>query len=200
MEKSENRKAKKTKRYHIRLALNIFILSFSLSILMSIASQTTLSKSSVIFAFFVLLFIISIGVMFDIIGVAVATADQSPFHAMAAKKNPRAQIALKMLKNASLVATFSNDVVGDIAGIISGAAVASIVFRLVDMQLVTQVGFFNVLLSGLAAGLTVGGKAIGKEFALNQSKEIVYWVASVLYDIQYLLKFKWLHIGQHRKK
>ncbi|MCK8058881.1 MULTISPECIES: hypothetical protein [unclassified Fusibacter] len=189
---SGQKKLKKGKRYHIKLAVQIFILSFSLSILMSFASQTTLSKSSVIFAFFVLLVIIFIGVIFDIVGVAVATADPAPFHAMASKKNPKAILALVMLKRASLVATFSNDVIGDIAGIISGTAVAIIVFRMVSLGLVTQSSLFNVLLSSTAAGLTVGGKAIGKELAINHSKEIVYLVATVMYDIKYMASFKWL--------
>lgn len=183
-----SKSVKKTKTYFFRLAINIFLLSFSLSIILSFTSQIVLTKASIVFAFFVLLFIVFVGIIFDIVGVAVATADAGPFHAMAAKKNPRAKIAIFLLKKASLVATFSNDVVGDIAGIISGAAVASIVFRMVSLYELSHGQLYNVLLSSIAAGLTVGGKALGKELALKKSKEIVYFVATILYNIQSVFK------------
>ena len=53
----------------------------------------------------VLLFIL-IGVMFDMVGVAVAAADEAPFHSMASQKVKGASLAIKMIKNASKVFIF----------------------------------------------------------------------------------------------
>lgn len=179
----------------LRFALQIFIISFALSILLSFSSQSALSNSCIFIAFLVLLLIIFIGIIFDVVGVAVATAQAAPFHAMAAKKNPRANIALNMIRRASLVATFSNDVVGDIAGIISGAAVASIAIKIGTLYSAGNTALVNVLLSGIAASLTVAGKALGKDIAIKQSNAIVYIVATIVYDVKYIVTFQWLGHG-----
>ena len=38
-----------------------------------------------------------------------------------------------------------------------------------------------VLISGMVAGLTIGGKALGKTVALNKSTSVVYWVGRFLH-------------------
>ncbi len=60
-----------------------------------------------------------------------------------------------------------NDVVGDICGIVSGTTAAVIVIRLqtaLDMRSV----LVSVAVTALISGLTIGGKALGKTFAIQQ--------------------------------
>ncbi len=72
-------------------------------------------------------------IFFDIIGIAVTTAKEMPFHAMAANKVEEAKYAIKLVKNASQVSNFCNDVIGDISGIISGSLGATIIFKLANI-------------------------------------------------------------------
>lgn len=45
-------------------------------------------------------------------------------------------------------------------------------------------------MSALAAGLTVGGKAIGKNIAVNSCTEIVHTVGRVIYTLHHLFHKK----------
>ena len=131
-------------------------------------------------ALLILLLFIGLGIVFDIIGVAVTAADPKPFHSMASHKEKGAKQALMLLRSADRVSSVCNDVVGDICGIVSGATGAVIVAQL-------QTGFHvqSVLISvgvtALVSGLTIGGKAVGKPFAMKQSTRVVYLAGRFLY-------------------
>ena len=60
----------------------------------SFFSSTVLEGAGLVEAFLVLLLIVALGIVFDIIGVAVMSAEEKPFHAMAAKKVPGAAEAV----------------------------------------------------------------------------------------------------------
>ena len=167
----------------IRRRWVIFITIFAslLSVFMSTFSDILLRKSNTAVAFIVLIAIIFIGILFDIIGVAVTVTDEKPFHSMAASKVKGAKSSLMLIRNASRVSNVCNDVIGDICGIISGSSAAFIVTQ-VDFS---DVGFmsaavFSVILSGIVASLTIGGKAFGKEIAINNSKEIISMIGRIL--------------------
>ena len=134
----------------------------------------------ILFAALVLAVFIGLGILFDIIGVAVTAADPRPFHSMAAHKEPGAKEALVLLRNAGRVSSVCNDVVGDICGIVSGATSAVIVARL-QSGLSVQSVWISVGVTALVSGLTIGGKAIGKPFAMNQSKQVVYLAGRFLH-------------------
>lgn len=137
-------------------------------------------------AFGILLTIILIGILFDIIGVAVTAADIKPFHSMAAHKAHGAQEALHMLRNAEKVSSFCNDVVGDICGVVSGTASASIVvLMLKNAGSGVKMQGLEIIMAALVSGLTVGGKAIGKTFAIHNSTGIVHMAALVVYYMKY---------------
>jgi len=125
-----------------------------------------------------------VGIAFDIVGVAAAAADEKPFHAMAAADRPGARQAIWIVRNADAVVSFCNDVVGDVAGTLSGAAGAAIVVRVLALRPGLDETLMSVLMVGLVAALTVGGKAAGKGFALNQSTNIVYAAARVLHILE----------------
>ena len=110
-----------------RWALTAFLLAVGMSALLSFASESVLSQAGLILALLILVLFIVLGIVFDIIGVAVTAADPKPFHSMAAHKEKGAKEALSLLRNADRVSSVCNDVVGDICGIVSGATSAVIV-------------------------------------------------------------------------
>lgn len=167
-----------------RWITSIFGATIGISAAMSLISNGLLSGSGTGVSFLILLAIILLGIVFDIIGVAVTAAEEKPFHSMAAKKVPEAREALSMLRRADRVSSFCNDVVGDICGVVSGSASAVIAARaIVGMEpLWGQV--VNLLMSAVVAGLTVGGKAFGKSIAMQNSTAIVHTAARLLYGVK----------------
>jgi len=168
------------KKYNFRWVITITIWTFFLAMGISVFSEAVLSNAEVYFAFIILLIIISIGVFTDIIGISVTSASEKPFHAMAANKVEGAKFAIKLLKNAGPVSNFCNDVIGDICGILSGVAGASIIINLKTLPLSMSRPLLTTILSGLVAALTVGGKAIGKGIAINNAHIIVFNTARFL--------------------
>lgn len=163
----------------------VVILAFGLSVFFSTISEILLKQVNLIISMFILLFIIIIGVFFDIIGVAVTSSNEAPFHAMAADKVPGSKEAVRLVRNADIVSNFCNDVVGDICGIVSGAAGAAIVVRVAATGFSqNQVIIFSILLTGIISTLTIGGKALGKGIAIKNSKTVVYGVGLFLYKLK----------------
>ncbi len=134
----------------------------------------------------ILLAIILVGILFDVIGMAVATADEKPFHSIAARKVPGAQEAIQLLRNAERVSSICNDVVGDICGVVSGSASATIAAQILGNFDMSWPQIVSLGMSALAAGLTVGGKAIGKSFAVSSCTDIVHFVGRLVYRLRHL--------------
>ena len=149
-------------------------------------SDEIMASSGMIVAFLILLAIILIGIIFDIIGVAVTSADEKPFHSMAARKVPGGQEAIRLLRNAERVSSICNDVVGDICGVVSGSASATIAAQVLENFEFTWPRIVSLVMSALVAGLTVGGKAIGKTFAINSCTVIISFVGKVIYSFRHL--------------
>ena len=112
-----------------RWIITIFVITVCISAVMSLISTNLLANATLGVSFVILISIIAIGIVFDIIGVAVTAADEKPFHSMASRKVPEAGEALKLIRNAGRVSSFCNDVIGDICGVISGSASATIAVR-----------------------------------------------------------------------
>ncbi len=161
------------------------ILIFSITILVSgaisLLSEELLARSGMAAAFLILLVIVLIGILFDVLGVAVTSADERPFHSMAARKVPGAQEAIRLLRNAERVSSICNDVVGDICGVISGSASAALDARLIGHFTFTWPNVVTLLMSAMVAGLTVGGKAVGKAYAINSCTQIVHTAGKVIH-------------------
>lgn len=157
------------------VTLTAFTISFGLSFI----SEMTIPNLSLWLGIIVTLLFVLLGIVFDIIGVSVTTADEAVFHSMNSRKVKGANVAVKFKKNADKVSSFCCDVIGDICGIISGAAATTIA-----AILVTEF-HFNALVTSLTvaaiiASLTIGGKAIGKSFAINKSDIILYEFAKFI--------------------
>ena len=187
MNKKDERKPKKAKQEvnHLRWVLRIFLLSVSLSAVLSLCSGAALDGAGLVTAVVILLFFVFLGIVFDIIGVAVTSAQEAPFHSMASHREKGASEAIKLLRNAEKVSSICNDVVGDICGIMSGATAAVIV-----ANIASDLGYggmvFQILLSGLVAGLTIGGKAVGKTIAMNNNTEIVLFCGKIAAGVKRL--------------
>lgn len=171
-------KDKKNTDSKIRWLITVFITTFILSLFFNYISTGAISNLDVVPAIFILVFVIALGILFDIIGVAVTVADEREFHAMATKKIKGSKCAIKLIRNSAKVANICADVIGDIAGVLSGAISALIALKISSSYTLN----FNIqfLLSALVASITVGGKAIGKGIAQKYTTKIVSAVSKVL--------------------
>lgn len=181
MSQARKKHAGKKTKPDYRWIVVIFALTVAISAVMSFVSSNLLDLASLAVSFLILICIILIGIVFDVIGVAVTAADETPFHAMASRKVPEAMEALRLIRSASRVSSFCNDVIGDICGVISGSASAVIAARVIARHATGAELYVNLLMSALVAGLTVGGKAFGKTFAMQNSTGIVQSTAKILH-------------------
>ncbi len=190
MAKADPASSKRERNKTIRWVVTIFFVTMFISGTITLISDAIMEVSGMVVCFLILFAIIMVGIHFDIIGVAVTSADEKPFHSMAARKVPGAHEAILLLRNAERVSSICNDVVGDICGVVSGSASATIsALIIVNMQ-----GFWKsvvaLAMSALVAGLTVGGKAIGKTFAINSCTKIVHAAGRVIFTLRSLAKNK----------
>jgi len=191
--KSDPSASKKERNKTIRWVVTIFFVTILVSGSISLVSDVIMEASTILVAFLILLAIVLVGIIFDIIGVAVTSADEKPFHSMAARKVPGAQEAIRLLRKAEKVSSICNDVVGDICGVVSGSASATIAAQVIAGHTFSWPQMVSLLLSALVAGLTVGGKAIGKTFAIGSCTTIVHNVGKVIWafrNIPMLLRRK----------
>ena len=168
----------KQKDSNSKWIIEAFIITFILSGIISYISSNGVSKLNIVFAIIILIFVVFLGILFDIIGVAVTVANEEHFHAKATKRVEGSKKSIKLIRNAPKVANICADVIGDICGVLSGAISALIAVKIAEQFKMS----FNLqfILSATVAALTVGGKAIGKEIANNNSTKIVHAVGIVL--------------------
>ena len=173
--KEKVKKEQVNKKWVMTVVSVAFISSFCLSFI----SETTIPNLSLGLGIIVTLFFVFLGILFDIIGVSVTSADEKVFHSMSSRKVKGANIAVKFKKNADKVSSFCCDVIGDVCGIISGAAATSIAATLVlDFKL--NALLTSITVAAIIASITIGGKAIGKSFAINKSNIILYEFAKIV--------------------
>ena len=189
MSKSDPSALKKERNKTIRWVVTIFFVTIFISGIISLVSDEIMAASGIVVAFVILLTIVLIGIVFDVIGMAVASADEKPFHSMAARKVPGALEAISLLRNAERVSSICNDVVGDICGVVAGSASATVAVQIVQNFEFAWPNMVSLVLSALVAGLTVGGKAIGKTFAVNSCTKIVHTVGKLIYTLHHMPEF-----------
>ena len=133
----------------IKWIITIVALSFVISFTLSFVSQMTIPNLSLWLGVIITLLFIFLGILFDIIGVSVTTADEAVFHSMNSRKVKGASVAAKFKKNAEKVSSFCCDVIGDICGIVSGAAGTTITAILVEKF------NYNLLFTGLTIAAVI---------------------------------------------
>lgn len=173
--KVQTRRKEKIKKELVdkRWILTILIISFIISFLLSFVSEITVPNFNLVIGVIVTLLFIILGILFDIIGVSVTTADEKVFHSMNSRKVKGANIAVLFKKNSEKVSSFCCDVVGDICGVISGSTAVTI-STLISKTTSVNLFFMTLLTTAIVASLTIGGKAIGKSFAINKCDIILY--------------------------
>lgn len=135
----------------------------------------------------VVFILVLIGIVFDMMGIASAAAVETPFHAMAAEKVSGSKQAIAIVRNADRFSSFCNDVIGDMSGVISGAATAIVVMKLVtsiDAENSLLYTVISVIFSATVSAMTVGGKALGKSFAIHQATNIVLVIGKFFYILE----------------
>ncbi len=181
--KIQTRRKEKIKKELVdkRWVIIIIILSFSISFLLSFVSEITVPNFNLIVGIIVTLLFILLGILFDIIGVSVTTADEKVFHSMNSRKVKGANIAVLFKKNCDKVSSFCCDVIGDICGVISGSTAVAIA-TLVSKSTSINLFLATLIITALVASLTIGGKAIGKSFAINKCDIILYEFSKFIYN------------------
>jgi len=179
--KSIKKVLKKSKKelINFKWVTTITILAFIISIIFSALSETLIPNVNVIVGILILIIFILIGIIFDMVGVAVQSSDEAPFHSMNSRKVKGADVAVVFKKNADKASTFCNDVIGDICGIISGTA-GSIIASTLAVKFDFDQFMTILIITGLVSALTIGGKALGKSIAVNKSNYILYEFAKII--------------------
>lgn len=180
----ENKNKKETVNYN--WIFKITIIAFMMSFVFSTFSETIIPNVNLIAGVLILIIFILIGIIFDVVGVAVTAADIKPFNSMNSRKIKGADIAVLFKKNADKVSSFCNDVVGDICGIISGST-GSIISLAISSKLNFNSFYTMLFVTALIASITIGGKALGKTYAINKSNEILYKFSKT---VSYFYKIK----------
>lgn len=173
----KNKEIKKEKWKYI-WAIQALFITFALSLLFSFISTNAINNLSLIPAILILLLVIFLGVITDIIGVAVTVGSEEDFHAKASKKIEGAKSSIKLIRNSAKVANICCDVIGDICGVLSGAISAMLAVRIVNIFDINM--DMNFLIGAIVAAVTVASKAAGKVIGQEHSTEIVHIVGKML--------------------
>lgn len=171
--KKKSQPPQKPRLINVKWVATIMPVSFVLSVVMSYISNEALNSAGTILSFVVLFFFVALGIVFDMIGIAAASATEKEFHSMAAHRVRGAKEAVWMTRNAEKVSSICNDVVGDICGIISGATGALIVANITSSMSGVGVVLISLLVTGLVSAMTIGGKAAGKGVAMAFSSRVL---------------------------
>jgi len=174
---------KKIKKQNLKTfwPLKVFVIAFALSLCFSILSEFLLGKTGIAVATIIIVVFVAIAIITDMIGVAVTACGKEPFVAMSSKKVRGAKEGLLLIKNADKVASLCADVIGDVCGILSGAAGASIVAKFaIDTANVSLTILVASLVTAIIAGMTIFGKALGKKYAIENCNSIILKVGKFL--------------------
>lgn len=178
--KKVNKKpVKNRKLVDYKWIITVTLLAFFISLIFSLFSEGVIPNANSVVAITIILLFIGIGIVFDMVGIAITVADIKTFNSMASKQVKGAKLAIKLIKNNEKASSFCNDVIGDICGIISGSAgvaLANIIATNFNFNLL----IVSLLITATIAALTIGGKAMGKATAINKSTLILFRFSQVI--------------------
>ena len=178
--KKVNKKpVKNRKLVDYKWIITVTLLAFFISLIFSLFYEGVITNANSVVAITIILLFIGIGIVFDMVGIAITVADIKTFNSMASKQVKGAKLAIKLIKNSEKASSFCNDVIGDICGIISGSAgvaLANIIATNFNFNLL----IVSLLITAIIAALTIGGKAMGKATAINKSTLILFRFSQVI--------------------
>lgn len=155
--------------------IGIIFLSFGLTVIFSFLTELVIDENSpAIVCIVVLLVLLVLNIGCDILANAIIACKPESFLSMASNRIRGAKRAVYFCRNSSKLGSIFADVIGDICGIVSGAAGAALatIFAVSSDSYVKIIT--SILVSAIIGALTVGGKAIFKHFAIKYSKNIVF--------------------------
>ena len=159
--------------------IKAFLMTFFIALIFNTASNLIIENSSYIALIILSIAFILIGIIFDVIGTAVLSCNESSFHAKSSRKIKGSKESIYLIKNSEKITSICNDVIGDICGIVSGSVGAMLSITVSSATGVSLV-ITTLLISSLISSLTVGGKAIGKKYAIKNADNIIYSVGKTL--------------------
>lgn len=173
-------KKKKYKKKHkyawLTWGIAVFFISFGLTVLFSFLTEIAVKDSAAFICVLVLFVLLILNIGCDVLANAIMSCNPEAYHAMASKKIKGAKRSVVLCRNASKLSSIFADVIGDICGIVSGAAGTALAVHLAfngtTGQLIASIG-----VSAAIGALTVGGKALFKHFAVTFNKQIVFGFA-----------------------
>lgn len=169
----------RTKQSDQRWVLTVVLLSFGLSVAMSLLTSVFVDSAGLFVALMALLVLVMLGILTDAVGTAVTSAIEQPFIAMASKRISGAREALWLIRRAERVSSVLNDVVGDIVGVVAGSAGSVIaVYLATAFGLRTMLA--SLLMTASISSFMIGGKAYGKGIAIRHSDRIVLVAGRVM--------------------
>lgn len=148
----------------------VFILTFILAAIFSVIANLLGNLNNFILLSVTLL-VLFIGIIFDCIGTAALSCDIKVFHSKASQKIKGSKEAISLAKNNTKVSSVCNDIVGDICGIISGSLLTVLIINIFVNKDLT---IYNIVFTAILSSLTVGGKALGKTYAVKRSNDIIF--------------------------
>jgi len=157
------------------------IITLLLAAFVGYLSNLTAESGNIAILVILLFILIVLSIVFDCIGVAVTSCDETPIISMSSRKIYGSKTALWLKKHSDTVASICNDIIGDIFGIISGTCAAALVIKLVaDFDLSKTETIISIAFSAVVSALTIGGKAFMKTVAISKSNQIVMGVSKVI--------------------
>lgn len=163
----------------VKWVLLVTLVAYLISLFFSGVTEAFVPHLNAFVGVVSILVIIVIGVLFDMVGVAVTAANLKPFNSMASKRILGSKTGIRLIKNAEKVSAFCNDVIGDVCGIISGS-VGILISGIISSEYQFNSALVTLVLTSLIAALTIGGKALGKSYAINKSDVIVFKVSKII--------------------
>lgn len=185
-------------RSTVRQALSIGTLAFVIAVFSGGPLGAMLQNVDVWTSLIFLLLVILVGILADIIAVAATAVKDVPMNAMASDKVPGAQEALIIVRNAGRVNSIFGDIIGDIVGTITGVVATPIIFAITELYPGIPTVVVSAVVIGFIAFLTIGGKAMEKDFAVRQSTMVILWVGKVIFVFNRLRGAK--RLGAKRKR
>lgn len=174
--KKKNNKKKKIPAW-LSWGLSVFFLSFALTVLFSFLTEISIKGSPVYVCVIALIVLLVLNIGCDVLANAIMTCNPDAFYAMASNKIKGAKRAVTLCRNATRLGSIFADVIGDICGIVSGAAGTALVVHIAVSGSTTAELIASIGVSAVIGALTVGGKAIFKHFAVKFNKQIVFGFA-----------------------
>lgn len=159
--------------------IKAFIFTFLVCLGISSVVNVIANQNNFILSFIITIVVVAIGIIFDIIGTSVLTANEATFHAKASNKIKGAKECIKLIKNASNIANFCNDIVGDVCGIVAGSMTTTIAIYL-SINFSIDKTLISLLVAAVLSSITVGGKALGKSLAIKYNDSIIFIVGRII--------------------